>query len=112
MINQLRIYDVPIDNRAPFHDRFRDQAVPIFKRHGFRILAMWESRKDERLYFIYLLAWNDEPEMTAAWERFMADEEWIEIKRVTGARHGTFVNGIDEHILHPTSYSHALGQAE
>ena len=42
MINQLRIYEIPAENRGPFHDRFRDQATPIFERHGFRIQAMWD----------------------------------------------------------------------
>ncbi|MEM7057812.1 MAG: NIPSNAP family protein [Pseudomonadota bacterium] len=112
MINQLRIYDIPPENRGPFNDRFRDQAAPIFARYGFRILAMWESEREGRLFFIYLLAWADEAEMKAAWQAFMADEEWAEIKRVTGAQHGTFVNGIEEHVLHPTAYSAALGDVQ
>ncbi|MEM9062442.1 MAG: NIPSNAP family protein [Pseudomonadota bacterium] len=110
MINQLRIYEIPESNAGPFHDRFRDQACPIFERHGFRILAMWESRKDDKVYFVYLLAWRDADEMQSCWEAFMADEEWAEIKRVTGARHGTFVNGIEEFVLEPTAYSQALGE--
>ncbi|MEO1491275.1 MAG: NIPSNAP family protein [Pseudomonadota bacterium] len=108
MINQLRIYEIPTDNLGPFHDRFRDQAQPIFARHGFRILAMWDSTRDGKTFFIYLLAWRDEAEMKAAWEAFMADEEWAEIKRVTGAKHGTMVNGIEDHVLTPTSYSAAI----
>lgn len=109
MINQLRIYEIPESNTGPFHDRFRDQARPIFERHGFRILAMWESRKEDKVLFVYLLAWRDADEMRSCWENFMADEEWAEIKRVTAAKHGNFVNGIDEFVLAPTEYSQALG---
>ena len=112
MINQLRIYEIPVENRGPFHDRFRDQATPIFERHGFRIQAMWESERDGKVYFIYLLAWRDEAEMKACWAAFMADEEWAEIKRVTAAKHGNFVNGIEEFVLNPTPYSAAIGGAE
>lgn len=109
MINQLRIYEIPAENRGPFNDRFRDQAQPIFARHGFRIQAMWESERDGKLFFIYLLEWADEDEMKAAWDAFMADEEWAEIKRVTGAKHGQFVKGIEQHVLIPTPYSAAIG---
>ncbi len=108
MINQLRIYEIPANIRGPFLDRFRDQATPIFERHGFRIQAMWESEREEKRYFIYLLAWSDEAEMKACWSSFMADEEWAEIKRVTAARYGSFVNGIEEFVLRPTDFSAAI----
>lgn len=111
MINQLRVYAIPETIRDPFHARFRDQARPIFERHGFRIQAMWESRRDGKLLFVYLLVWHDEAEMKACWDRFMADEEWAEIKRVTAAQHGTFVDGIEELVLVPTAYSRAIGDA-
>ncbi|MEM6635198.1 MAG: NIPSNAP family protein [Pseudomonadota bacterium] len=108
MINQLRIYEIPKTNRGPFHDRFRDQAMPIFERYGFRIQAVWESQRDDKLYFVYLLAWRDADEMQTAWADFLADPEWTEIKRVTGAQHGTYVNGIEEFTLNPTDYSTAI----
>jgi len=38
----------------------------------------------------------------------MADEEWTEIKRVTGAEHGKLVGTIADRLLVPTSYAPAL----
>ena len=35
----------------------------------------------------------------------MADEEWTEIKRVTGAAHGKLVGAIEDRVLVPTGYS-------
>jgi hypothetical protein len=35
----------------------------------------------------------------------MADEEWKEIKRVTGAQHGNLVGEIEDRVLVPTSCS-------
>ena len=55
------------------------------------------------------MAWTDEAEMKACWESFMADEEWAEIKRITAAKHGSYVNGIEEFVLMPTDYSAAIG---
>ena len=38
----------------------------------------------------------------------MADEEWTEIKRVTGAEHGRLVGTIEDRLLVPTPYSPAM----
>jgi hypothetical protein len=73
--------------------------------YGFHIIAMWETQSDGRTEFVYLLRWPDEPTMRSAWARFMADEEWKEIKRVTGAQHGDLVGAIEDRVLAPTSYS-------
>ncbi len=43
--------------------------------------------------------------MRSAWERFRADEEWIEVKRVMAAQYGELVGKIEEKVLAPTSYS-------
>ena len=108
MINQLRIYEIFDDNKAAFHDRFRDHAARIMRRYGFRIVAMWEAKGDGKTEFVYLLEWPDEAAKDAAWAAFMADEEWAEIKRVTAAEHGSLVGGIEDRVLDATSYSSPL----
>ena len=110
MINQLRIYEIFEHNKAAFHARFRDHAARIMRTYGFDIVAMWEATTPERTEFVYLLAWPDEATKRAAWERFMADEEWKEIKRVTGAQHGTLVGAIQDRTLLATSDSPALSR--
>ncbi len=105
MIHQLRIYEIFEHNKAAFHDRFHDHATRIMKTYGFNILAMWESKTDVRTEFVYLLAWQDETAMRAAWTRFMADEEWKEIKRLTSGKHGDLVGAIEDRVLSLTNYS-------
>ena len=107
-IHQLRIYDIFDANKAAFHERFRDHGLPIMKRHGFTVLAMWETRKDDRPQLVYLLQWPDEATMQARWKSFLADPEWIEIKRVTGARHGRMVGEIESRVLTTLPYSPSL----
>ena len=109
MIHQLRVYEIFEHNKSAFHERFRDHAARIMKSYGFRILAMWETKHDRRTEFVYLLAWQDEATKNAAWSRFMADDEWKEIKRVTGAKHGDLVGTIEDRVLVPTAYSPAVG---
>lgn len=105
MLHQLRIYEIFEGNKAAFHDRFRDHAARIMERHGFRILAMWETTTDERTEFVYLLEWPDAETMAEGWRRLMADEEWAEIKRETAAVHGPLVGEIDERVLRAVPYS-------
>lgn len=105
MIHQLRIYEIFERNKAAFHERFRDHAARIMRKHGFEIVAMWEARTERRTEFVYVLAWPDEAAKTAAWARFMADAEWKEIKRVTSAAHGDLVGAIEDRALVPTAYS-------
>jgi heme-degrading monooxygenase HmoA len=107
MIHQLRIYEIFEHNKAAFHTRFRDHAARIMRRHGFRILAMWEAR-GPRTEFVYLLEWLDAASKTAAWAAFMADPEWAEIKRRTAAEHGSLVGTQEDRLLVPTDYSPRL----
>jgi hypothetical protein len=105
MIQQLRIYEIFELNKAAFHARFRDHAAPIMRKYGFRILGMWEAKGAERTEFIYILEWLDEAAKKAAWDAFMRDAEWAEIKRVTAAEHGSLVGAIEDRVLHATDYS-------
>ena len=105
MIHQLRIYEIFEENKAAFHARFRDHAVRIMRTYGFEIIAMWESQSDQRTEFVYILVWPDEATKVAAWSKFMADEEWKAIKRVTSAEHGVLVGNIEDRTLVQTPYS-------
>jgi heme-degrading monooxygenase HmoA len=104
MIHQLRIYEIFEHNKGAFHARFRDHAARIMGRHGFHIVAMWEATSPKRTEFVYLLRWPDEQTKSRAWETFMADQEWSNIKKVTGAQ-GSLVGEIEDRLLVPTDYS-------
>jgi heme-degrading monooxygenase HmoA len=108
MIHQLRIYEIFEHNKAAFHQRFRDHAARIMRQYGFEIVGMWEAKTDRRTEFVYLLAWPDEAAKGAAWARFMASDEWKEIKRVTSAQYGDLVGEIRDRTLIPTDYSPPL----
>ena len=101
MIHQLRIYEIFEHNEIAFHARFRDHAARIMGRYGFDILGMWETSHEGRSEFVYLLAWPDRETLDRSWSAFMADDEWREIKRVTGAEHGDLVGAIEDRVLVP-----------
>jgi len=109
MIHQLRIYEIYEHNKAAFHARFRDHAARLMRGYGFVIVAIWESRSDERTEFVYLLAWPYEATMRQAWAAFLADAEWVEIKRVTREQHGDLVGAIADRMLHPLGDTSGIG---
>src|ERR1044071_9462148 len=88
VIHQLRIYEIFDSNKKAFHDRFRDHAMRIMAKYDFEIIATWESKKDNRTEFVYLLEWPDRETMTDRWEKFLRDQEWIKIKKETGEMYG------------------------
>lgn len=107
-VHQLRIYELNPAKTDVFHTRFRDHAARIMKRHGFRIVAMWEASSPNGPEFVYLLEWPDEAAMKAGWAAFMADREWSDIKAATRERHGAIMGGIKDRTLRLTDYSAPL----
>lgn len=103
-IQQLRIYELFDNSKDRFHARFRDHAARIMRRHDFRIVAMWETRNEDRTEFAYLLEWPDEATMRDRWKRFMADEEWARIKRETRTAE-PIMGRIQDRTLRPVDYS-------
>jgi hypothetical protein len=105
VIHQLRIYEIFDANKKAFHDRFRDHAMRIMAKYDFKIVATWESKKDNRTEFVYLLEWPDEETMDDRWEKFLRDPEWIKIKKETAEINGPLVEEIQARTLYLTDYS-------
>jgi hypothetical protein len=104
-VHQLRVYEIFEHNKQAFHDRFRDHAMRIMAKYDFNIVAMWEAKNGARTEFVYLLEWPDEQTMKDRWAKFMADREWSDIKKETGARYGKLVGEIQDRTLNVTAYS-------
>jgi len=105
VIHQLRIYEIFDSNKKAFHDRFRDHAMRIMAKYDFKIVATWESRKENRTEFVYLLEWPDKETMADRWKKFLQDQEWIKIKKETGEINGPLVGEIQDRTLYLTDYS-------
>jgi hypothetical protein len=93
-VYQLRIYKLHPGNEAHFHDRFRDQCMPIMKRFGFDIVFTSQSGPAGHAEFVYLLRWKDRPTQISAWKAFLADPEWIAVKKETTAKFGDLVDDV------------------
>jgi hypothetical protein len=104
-IHQLRIYEIFEGNKQAFHARFRDHAIRIMAKYDFKIVAIWETRTGDRTEFVYLLEWPDKETMTDRWAKFMADQEWANIKKETAKVHGRLVGDIQDRVLQLNDYS-------
>ena len=106
-LQQLRIYEINRGNRDAFHKRFQDHALRIMRRHGFKIIDMWESDSGEKIEFVYLLSWPDRSTMDSRWRELLADQEWIDIKKQSAAQSGELVRAVNSQPLIRVSYSPA-----
>ena len=102
---QLRIYEVNPEKRAPFHERFQNDAMRIMKKYGFNIVALWESITESKLEFIYILNWPDMETMERQWKAFLADHEWIDIKKKMDIDIGEPVLKATGRVLEAVEYS-------
>ena len=104
-VYQLRIYEVSADKRDVFHSIFKNHALRIMKRYGFDAVALWESSSVVNFEFIYILKWPDTATMEYQWKRFLADEEWIAIKKKTVSETREPVLKVTSRLLNEIEYS-------
>ena len=105
-VYELRVYGLVDKTKSAFHARFRDHAMRIMKRHGFDIVATWETRDDSGPAFVYLLKWPDEGTLKKSWAAFLADPEWIRMKAQTPASDRPIMRDVEQdRVLHITDYS-------
>ena len=104
-VYQLRIYKLHPGTEQHFHDRFSRQCIPIMRRYGFDIVFTSQSGEPNHEEFVYLLRWKDRNAQTAAWKRFLADPEWIRIKKTTKAEWGDLVDEVQDRSLDMLPYT-------
>lgn len=104
-VYQLRIYKIHPGNEVHFHNRFRDQCMPIMKRYGFDIVFTSQSGSDGHAEFVYLLRWKDRSKQNSAWKAFLADPEWVAIKKASKEKFGDLVDDVQDCSLDMLPYT-------
>ena len=69
-------YERTIDE---LHQRFREQEVAIFEKHGAEVVAVWQSLEDSNT-LIWMLAYRDRAHREEVWTAFRADPEWTALR--------------------------------
>lgn len=102
-VYQLRIYKLHSSNEQHFHQRFSEQCMPIATLR-FRYCVHEPKREPGHEEFVYLLRWKDRNTQISAWKNFLADPEWIRIKKTTSAQWGDLVYDVQDHSLDMLPY--------
>ena len=65
-------YELAIDE---LHQRFREEEVAIFEKHGAEIIAVWQNLDDPNT-LVWMLAYRDRAHRTEVWQAFRVDPAW------------------------------------
>ena len=57
------------------HQRFREEEVAIFEKHGAEVVAVWQ-RLDDPNTLVWMLAYRDMDHRRQVWADFAADPAW------------------------------------
>ncbi len=61
------------------HQRFREQEVAIFEKHGADVIAVWQ-RLDDPNTLVWMLAYRDRAHRDQVWAAFAADPDWVALR--------------------------------
>lgn len=104
-IYQLRTYEVSSNKKDAFHNRYKNHALRIMKKYDFNTVAIWESSSIANFEFIYILKWPNIETMEKQWKLFLADKEWINIKKNMDNEIGEPVLRVTNRVLDSNDYS-------
>ena len=105
MIYELRTYELFNHTRKPFHDRFREHVLRLFKQYNIELVGAWETEIGELQNFVYILKWKDFADRQEKWDTFNNDKEWAKIKAQTQKDFGQIVWKNHSSLLKPVDYS-------
>ncbi len=109
MVYELRVYHTFEGKLDDLLRRFRDHTIRLFEKHGIRNVAYWtpldEPLKGRTLF--YILAHPSREAVTANWNAFRDDPEWIAVRDKSEAN-GKLVEKIDSTFLTLTDFSPPL----
>ncbi len=73
---EIRTYRVYPGKREAFHRLFVDEAVPLVREHGMRVIGYGPSRHDENSYLL-LRAFNSVEQRAEQEDAFYGSELWV-----------------------------------
>jgi len=105
MLYELRVYQPLPGRMAKLQNRFRDQLLSIWERHGIRPVGFWTTLLGESSNELtYILAWDSLADRELKWTAFQEDPAWHRV-RDESERDGPIVATISSQILTPTVFS-------
>ena len=104
---ELRVYTAAPGKLADLVARVRDDAVPLFAKHGLAGVGYFLPEPNPKNQFFAVLSHKDRAARDAAFKGFAADPVWQAATAKTDAQ-GKVVENVDEYFLSCTDYSPAV----
>jgi hypothetical protein len=104
---EMRIYYAAPGKLADLNNRFRNNTLRIFEKHGMTNIGYWEPIENPESKLIYILAYPSKAARDASWQAFGADPEWQAVAKASEAN-GKLVAKVDTWYLEATDYSPAI----
>jgi hypothetical protein len=107
---EMRTYHIAPGQIEEVHQRFRQHANPLFKKHGITVIGHWvpvnpQNQPEERL--IVVLAFPNRQAREAAWKTLVNDPQWRAAFKPPETA-GPFITRIEHIFLRATDYSPAI----
>lgn len=104
MIYELRTYEAAPGKMAELNTGFREHTVPLFERHGMKVIGFWTyAHGGWSDQLVYLMAFEDLADRDRQWNAFYADPDWQAFIATRGESPVTI--RIRSDFLSPTDYS-------
>ena len=107
-ILQLRIYESPTEaTNLKKIEMFNDAGeIRIFRKVGLHPVFFGQAIIGEKMpNLTYMLAFKDEQELNANWQRFRTDPEWQKLKAMPEYADKAILSGITNILLRPAAGS-------
>jgi NIPSNAP len=106
MIYELRTYWAAPGKLDALNTRFRNITMGLFARHNIKVVGFWMPLQPtpESGDLIYVLAFDDQAALAAAWNAFREDPEW-KAGRAASEVDGPLTAKVTSVVMHSTDYS-------
>lgn len=105
MIYELRTYHVAPGRMPALLDRFEKHTLKFWEKHGIHQAGFWTTFIGSDSHMLYfMLQWESLAERERKWPAFLADPEWLEVRKQTEGEN-LFVQNWGNQILALTSFS-------
>jgi hypothetical protein len=105
VIYEYRKYEAVPGKLGAIHTRFEQQTLPLFERHGVRVVGLWQPVVGELVSELhYMLKWESMAEQEECWKRFFSTGEWDAIVAET-ERDGPLIARAESQFWQPAPYA-------
>jgi hypothetical protein len=105
---ELRTYTANPGKLENIHNRFKNDTIRIFKKHGMTNIMYWRPGAGQPDYagkMVYLMAYPGLAARDQAWRDFAADPEWQAVAAASQPDGPLLKGAPDSILLEPTPYS-------